>query len=359
MIGRRELALLRVAAQRLAGEPHPTPADAVRWATCTQAQDLPGALVSIALRSDGRSVPDVDAALDSGAVVRTWPMRGTLHLVAAEDLRWLLALGPPRVATAAARRRAELGIDDAALDAVRAATVRTLQGGGRIARDALMTVWQEAGVSTEGQRAAHLFGALAVEGLVCLGPLRGRRQDVVLVDEWVPTGPADDAAHDRDRAVARWALRYFRSHGPATARDFAWWTGLTLTDARRAAAAASGDLEELTVGGEAYLMDPETPSRLEGCRREALGVLLLPGFDELVLGYADRSAVVAPEHSARVVPGGNGMFLATVVSAGSAVGTWRRPTRVGGVPQVTPFTTLPRRVAAAVPRRWAAYPRPT
>lgn len=351
----RDVALLRLAAQRLVGEAHPTAADAARWATCTQAQDLPGALVSLALRTRERTVAGVDAALDAGAVVRSWPMRGTLHLVAAEDLRWLLAVGPPRVAAAAAKRRADLGIDEAVMDAARAATVAALEGDGRLPRDQLMTVWDKAGVSTAGQRGAHVFGALAVEGLVCLGPLTGRRQQVVLVDEWVAPTPA----RDRDEAVQEWALRYFRGHGPATERDFAWWSGLTLTEARRAAAVVRDELAPLVVGGVEHLMDPDTPARLDGCRREARGVLLVPGFDELVLGYGDRAAVVPPEHSDRVAPGGNGMFLATVVSAGTAVATWRRPTsRAATEPDVTPFGSLTKPVAAAVRRRWAAYPRP-
>lgn len=355
MTSLREVALLRLAAQRLVGDPHAAPADAVRWATCTQAQDLPGALVSVALRTVPRTVTAVDAALDAGEVVRSWPMRGTLHLVAPEDLRWLLAIGPARVATAAAKRRTDLGIDDPTLDTCRGATVSALEGGGRIARDALMTVWQHAGVSTEGQRGAHLFGALAVEGLICLGPLTGRRQDVVLVDEWVAPVPE----RDRDEAVAEWALRYFRSHGPATERDLAWWTGLTLTEVRRAVAAVRDRLELVQVDGVEHLMDPATPELLDGCRGEAKGVLLLPGFDELVLGYGDRSAVVPPAHSEQVVPGGNGMFLATVVSAGTAVGTWRRPTaKSATAPDVTPFRRVTKAVTAAVPGRWAAYPRP-
>lgn len=352
MTSLREVALLRLAAQRLVGEPHPAPADVVRFATCTQAQDFPAALSAVALRCSDRSVSAVTRALDAGEVVRSWPMRGTLHLVAPEDLRWMLAIGPPRVETSAAKRRRDLGIDDTTLGRARDATVTVLEGGRRIARQALMGVWREAGVDTGGQRGAHLFGALAVEGLICLGPMGGRRQDVVLVDEWVAPVPE----RDRDEAVQEWAVRYFRSHGPATARDFAWWTGLTLTEVRRAVGAVRDGLERLEVDGVEHLMDPATPALLDGCRRKARGVLLLPAFDELVVGYGERSAVVPPEHARKVVAGG--MFLPPVVAAGTAVGTWRRPRAVDGAPEVAPLTSLTRTVAAAVPARWAAYPRP-
>ena len=354
MTSLQEVALLRLAAQRLVGEPHASAGDAVRWATCTQAQDFPGALASVALRTRARTLAGVAAALDEGTVVRSWPMRGTLHLVAAEDLRWMLAIGPPRVANAAAKRRKDLGIGDRDLERAAAATVEALGGGRRLTRDALMRAWDEAGVSTEGQRGFHLFGKLAADGLVCLGPTNGRRQDVVLVDEWVPPTPA----RPRDEAVAAWALRYFRGHGPATVDDFAWWTGLTKADARAAHAAVARDLEHLDVEGTAMWLDPATPGLLDAARRAARGVLLLPGFDELVLGYGDRSAVVPRELAGHVVPGGNGMFLATVVVAGRAVATWRRPAGRTGGPAVTPFRPLPRAVAAAVPRAWATYPRP-
>jgi hypothetical protein len=352
MTGLREVALLRLAAQRLVGEPHPAPADAVRWATCTQAQDYPAALAAVALRCRDRSVAAVTGALDAGDVVRSWPMRGTLHFLAPADLRWLLAIGPHRVENTAAKRRRDLGLDESTLSRARDATVAVLQGGRRIARTALMAVWRDAGVDTVDQRGAHLFGALAVEGLICLGPTSGRRQDVVLVDEWVPPAPE----RDRDEAVQEWALRYFRSHGPATARDFAWWTGLTLTEVRRAVAAVRDRLEPLTVDGVEHLMDPATPDLLDSCRSEAKGVLLLPAFDEIVVGYGERAAVVPPEHARRVVAGG--MFLPAVVSAGTAVGTWRRARTADGAPEVTPLTALSRTVAAAVPRRWATYPRP-
>jgi hypothetical protein len=349
----RDVALLRLAAQRLVGEPHATPADAVRWATCTQAQDYPASLSAVALRSAERSVAAVTTALDAGEMVRSWPMRGTLHLLAPEDLRWMLAIGPPRVAATAAKRRRDLGLDDALLARARDVTVGALEGGRRIARQSLMSLWRDAGLDTEEYRGGHLFGALAVEGLICLGPTTGRRQDVVLVDEWVAPAPE----RDRDEAVQEWALRYFRSHGPATERDLAWWTGLTLTEVRRTVAAVADRLEQVEVDGVVHHMDPATPALLDGFRAEAARrVLLLPAFDELHLGYGDRSAVVPPEHAKRVVDGG--MIHATVVAGGTTVGTWRRPRSGDGPPEVSPLTTLTRSVAAAVPRSWAAYPRP-
>ena len=350
----RDVSLLRLAAQRLVGERHPTVAATVRTMTALQGQDLPGVLCSAALRTDGGSLTAVRAAMDAGEVVRSWPMRGTLHLVAAEDLGWMIAIGAPRVATSAARRQRELGLDAATLAKATEVAVGAFEGGRSLRRRDLFGVWQAAGISTEGQRGAHLLGHLAVSRVVCLGPTAGTEQALVLLDEWVPR-PRELAT---DEAMAEWALRYFHSHGPATVADFAWWTGLKISDSRAAHAAVAGKLERLDVGDTTYWLDPATPARLDSCRAEARAVHLLPGFDELLLGYRDRSPTLDPDHADHVVPGGNGMFKASVGAGGRVVGTWRRPGRGSGEgPEATPFTTFGRGVPAAITRQWAAYPR--
>jgi hypothetical protein len=278
-------------------------------------------------------------------------MRGTLHLVPAEDLGWMLTLGPPRVAGAAASRRAQLGLDDDVLASARRTTVAALEGGGRLGRDGLLKLWRDAGIDTSDYRGGHLFGALAAEGLVCLGPRDGRGQAVVLLEEWVPR----PRRLDRDEALAEWALRYFRSHGPASVRDFAWWTGLTLTDARRGLASVADRLERVHMDGAELWLDPETPARLDAAQRQAASVMLLPAFDELLVGYQDRTAFVPAAHLGKAVAGG--MFHPIVVAGAAVVGTWRRARKAGEPPDVTPFTSLRPSVAAGVARAWASYPR--
>jgi hypothetical protein len=347
-----DVSMLRLAAQRLVGDRHPSVTATVRAMTAMQAQDLPGVLCSAALRTDGGTLTGVRAAMDAGEVVRSWPMRGTLHLVAAEDLGWMIALGAPRVATSTARRQRELGLDASTLAKAAGVTVGALEGGRRIRRKDLYATWARAGISTEGQRGVHLLGHLAVSRVLCLGPTDGRSQALVLLDEWVPR----QRALEGDEALAEWSLRYFRSHGPATVADFAWWTGLKVSDSRAALAAVADRLERIEVDDVPYWLDPETPARLDACRAEARAVHLLPGFDELLLGYRDRGAVLAPEFADRLV--GGGMFKASVVAGGRVVGTWRRPARAADPgPDATPFTRFGRGVPAAIGRRWAAYPR--
>src|SRR5699024_2497129 len=160
-----------------------------------------------------------------------------------------------------------------------------------------------------------------------------------------------------DEGLARWVLRYFRRHGPATVRDFAWWTKLPLNAVREALSEVADRLESWTVGDDEYLMAPETPELRAAAGREADGVLLLPGFDEFLLGYGTRGAALPDEHADKVVPGGNGMFRGTVVAGGRVVGTWKR--KGSGRSEridTEPFTAFTKTVEAALPRRFAALP---
>jgi hypothetical protein len=353
MTTRQELALLRLVAQRLAGPREPDAAAAVRWLLAVQGQDYPGALTSVALRVDGGSRAGVEAALDAGTVVRSWPMRGTLHLVPAEDLGWLVALCGPRVLAGAQTRRARLGLDLAIAERTREIATEALSGGRRSSRAELLRTLADGGIDVSGQRGYHLLWYAAQTGTLCLGPTEGTEQLFVLTDEWIPS----PRRLEGDEALRELALRFFRGHGPATVADLARWAGLTLTAVRTGVALAREQLATLDVGGVEHLMDPRTPELLAAHREEACGVLLLPGFDEFVLGYADRGFALDREFADRIVPGGNGMFRSTVVAGGRILGTWRR-TGTGARRTIIaePFTGFADDVAAAIERRAAALP---
>ena len=313
---RRGLAALRLAAQRVGGSEFSAPGDAVRWMLALQAQDFPGVRWSVGLRQTRATEAGVEAACDAGEIVRSWPLRGTLHLISGEDLGWLLRLTTPRVIASAAGRRAGLGITEADLEGARETAVATLTGRRAMTRQALLATIEAAGVSTRGQRGYHLLGYLAQTGTLVLGPVDRSQQTLVLLDEWVPN-PRRLA---RDEALGELALRYFRSHGPATVRDLAWWSGMTLADVRRGLAVCGDQLTTLEHDGVTYHLAPETLA----LTAPAAHVHLLPGFDEYLLGYRDRTAALAREHRQAIVPGGNGMFRPTIVADGEVVGTWRR-----------------------------------
>ncbi|EFC83444.1 winged helix DNA-binding domain-containing protein [Parafrankia sp. EUN1f] len=354
MPGTSEIGLLRLVAQRLAGEPAATPAEAVRTLGGLQAQDRGSLLMSVALRTAARSQAEVAAAFDAGELVTSWPIRGTLHTVPAEDLGWLTALTAPRLAAVAARHRAGLGLGAAVFEQARTRAIEALSGGRRLLRDELYAAWEAAGIATGGQRGYHLIVHLTVTGTLCLGPARDGQQAFVLVSEWVRR----PRWLDRDEALGALALAYFRGHGPASRDDFAKWTKLLAADVRAAVAVARPSLTGMDVDGVEHLMDPLTPERLAACRDEARAVHLLPAFDELVLGYTDRSAMLSREDFQRVVPGGNGVFRPTVVHDGRIVATWqrRRLRGRGDTIETSPFTSLSASVRAEIDRAATLLP---
>ncbi len=318
----RDLARLRLRNQRLLDSPAGSPADAVRWMLALQAQDYAGALWSIGVRAPGSTVDEVTAALDEGRIVRSWPMRGTLHVTAPEDLPWMLELIGPRMLATIAPRRRQLGITDRTLETAADLIRGELEGGRAATRPELFATLESAGESTGGQRGINLLGALCQSRVLCLGPRRGAQQTFVHFDEWLP----EVAPRDREDALRELALRYFRSHGPATAKDLGWWTQLLVSDVRVAVASARDDLEELEVDGVSYFQAADSPAaRGEDDGRPV--TLALPGFDELLLGYRDRAASLRPEEAERVVPGKNGLFLPTIVDGGHVMGTWHRTKR--------------------------------
>jgi hypothetical protein len=316
-----ELLRLRQFTQRI----HPVATggvtETVRHLLAVQAQDFAQALWAVGLRTKNSARSDVLAALERGEVVRTLPMRGTLHFVAAEDLRWMLSLTSQRSLQSAKTRFENLGLDVATLE--RAATItRKELAGVAMGRDDFMKLLAGSGISPDGQRGYHVIFYLSQLSLVCWGPPSGTQQALVLVDDWIPA----QQPLAKDAALALFARRYFASHGPATERDFAWWTKLTLADVRSAIAAVGNALTELTHKGTSYRIATSELDDASG-RRPTSAVHALPGFDEYLLGYQDRLLPVAAEHSERVVPGSNGIFLPTIVANGRVVGTWRRAPR--------------------------------
>ncbi|WP_411698486.1 winged helix DNA-binding domain-containing protein [Conyzicola sp.] len=353
---RRDIALLRLGTQRVsrAAVADASPADTVRHLLAMQAQDFAGAKWSVGVRTPGSTDAAIEAALAAGEIVRSWPMRGTLHFVPPADLGWMLSLTSARTIRSAAGRHRQLELVEADFERARDIAVAELHGGRALSRADLLERFETGGISVAGQRGVHLIARLALWGVLVFGPLRAgeagkaNQQTFVLLDEWV-TAPR---TLERDEALGEFALRYFTGHGPATVRDFAWWSSLTLGDARAGLAIARDRLDELDLGGTQYFVPRDAAAATSE-------VLALPGFDEYLLGYQDRGAVLAQEHSELIVPGKNGMFMPTIVVGGEVVGTWRRTITAKGVTvEPQPFDPLSatslRRFEAAV-GRYAAF----
>lgn len=324
-------------------------ADVVTWFGAMQAQDYAGGLWSLGARLPFTRT-EVEHALERREALRTWPMRGTIHLVPAADARWMLEVLGERALARAAHRRAHLGLDEAtarrALDVLGAA----LAGGGRLTRAECLAALADAGLPADGQRGYHLLRFAGQRGVICLAPNRGAEQTFVLLDEWVPRSHRPD----RDEALATIATRYVRSHGPVPRSDLAGWTGLTSADTRAAVAAAGDALATVEVDGAAMLVTPEALADPPPPQPDP--VLVLPGFDEYLLGYKNRTLMIAPEHSHAIIPGGNGVFQATVVRAGRVVGTWKRSTTATRTTvTVLPLVPLDRREVEAAFERYAHF----
>lgn len=327
----RDLARLRLAAQRLVGRRCDSPADAVRWMACLQGQDLLGVLESVALRSlgaDGRpaTLAGVRSALADGSVVRSWPMRGTLHLAPGEDMGWMVRLAAGRSRTTHLTRMARLGIDSDEIGRARDLLLAEVAGSAVRTREQIRARWADEGIAVGGGRDYHLLYLFVVDGLVAQadGDVDGAvSHGFVHLDRWLAAHGRTPRTPTREEAVAEWLERYLRSHGPAPVTEFRRWTGLPLRDIRPALDVIADRLEAVSVEGETHWMDPVTPDLLAEAGRSADAVLLLPGFDEYLLGYGDRSHALAAGFADRIVPGGNGVFRRTVVHRGRVVGTWK------------------------------------
>ena len=319
-VTRHVIGRLRLAAQGLLAPDFDSVPDAVRWMTAMQAQDLQAALWAVGLRVRRAGVDTVRSALDEGLVVRSWAMRGTLHLLAPEDLRWILDITADRLIRGMGGRHRELGIDARDVDVARETALELVSGGGAATRQQLFEAFEAAGQSTAGQRGIHLLGVLCQRAWLVQGPLTGNQQLLKAFDEWIPKS----RELDRAEGIAELVLRYMLSHGPATERDFAWWSNTPVTEVRSALAKVKDQLAELESEGTSYWMAPATAALLDDGVPGQRSLLILPGFDEFLLGYTDRSLVLPPEHAQKVVPGGNGMFKKTIVAGGEVIGTWAR-----------------------------------
>ena len=319
----------------------------VEWMGALQAQDVASQFWSLGVRMPGSVEADVQAALEAREAVRTWPMRGTVHLVPARDAAWMVELMSARPIAGGTARRAFLGITLEMVDGATEVLRKALSGGRILTRDECVKVLQDAGYPTAGQVSYHLLWYACQVGVLCQGPPRGKEHTFVVLGEWVP----DARSPSREEGLAILAERFFRGHGPASVKDFARWTALGIRECRVGIAGAGEALVE--VGTSAGPMVTAASALGAG---EVSPHLVLPGFDEFMLGYGDRALILEPEHFKVVVPGGNGVFQATLVKDGRAVGVWKRSLKAKTVDiAVTPLVTVGDTDRRAFEREFAAY----
>jgi Winged helix DNA-binding domain len=337
---------LRMTSLLLRGGGPSTVAGVVEWFGAMQAQDVNSALWSLGCRLPGSTLEDINAALEERSVLRTWPMRGTVHFVPAADAHWMLELMGVRALGGAAKRRETLGLDEKTVDRAVEVLGSALAGGGRMTRAECMAALTEGGIEVTGQRGYHLLWYASQRAVTAIAPHVGKDQTFVLLDDWVPA----PRRPSREEALGIMALRYFRSHGPATRKDFAGWTGLTMSDCKVGIAEAGDALAVVDVDGAEMIAAADVADA------EAEGWLALPGFDEYMLGYKDRSMMATRDQLAAIIPGGNGVFQSTIVRDGRVVATWKRTlTRKGVTVTVLPLAEFDLSYASRALQPFADY----
>jgi len=348
----QDIARRRLLSQRLIGSPLESARDAVEWLGAVQAQDYAGAKWGLGLRVSKSHDADIEQAFTIGAILRTHALRPTWHFIAPADIRWVLDLTGPRVHAANAPIYRKLGLDRTAFKRSNTTLRKTLQGGRQLSRDELREALRRNGVPVdEDLRMAYLMMHAELEGIVCSGPRRGKQFTYMLLEERVPPGKS----MARKDSLVELASRFFRSRGPATAQDFAKWSGLTVADARSGLEGAASRLECETIEKKTYWLAPTK----DKTRRPASPTAhLLSIYDEYVSGYKDRSAMITPAHAARISAMGNAATSILILD-GRVAGTWKRRFVKGAVDvQFSLFRrlkTTERRAVTAAVERYGAY----
>lgn len=317
-----------------------------------QAQDYSAAKWGVAQRTRGATDAIVEQALTDGAIIRTHVLRPTWHFVAPEDLRWMLALTAPRVRALMAYYDRKLELTDAVFRRSHAALTKALAGGTHLTRAEIGRVLQRAKIDTAGlQRLGHLMMRAELDAVICSGSRRGKQFTYALLEERVPPVKA----LRRDDALVELAMRYFSTRGPATAHDFSWWSGLTVTDAKAGIHAIEATLEQATVDGKQYWFAAAGQAPIA----RNLTAHLLPNYDEYFIGFKDRSAIGdavlgAPVDDPNVVFAGH-----VIVVNGQLVGGWKRTVTRSSVEVelnvVTPLRIVEQRAIAAAVRRYGQF----
>ena len=310
------IAVTRMRNQHISEPLTADPVQTVRWMGAVQAQDYAAAKWAVGLRTAGSSDATITAAFNEGLFLRTHVLRPTWHFVSAEDIQWMLTLTGPRVNQTIQSMCRRLGLDDKIFSRSEAVFRRAPEGGNYLKRTAMIEALKQDGIGLNNLAYVHLIMRAELDGVICSGPRDGNQFTYALLDERAP----HSRRMEPDEALAELTIRYFTSHGPATVKDFSWWSGLKLSDARRGLTMAADKLDSRVMCDVAYWFCGDGDWAESTSKR----VHLLPNYDEYVVGYVDRSAYWHASHSDAEMSRSNPLFNHTVVIDGRIRGTWTR-----------------------------------
>lgn len=341
----------RLRNQQLTHSDRRNPAQVVAWLGAMQAQDFPAAKWAIGLRAPACHDADVEQAFNDGHILRTHVLRPTWHFVAAADIRWLVALSGPRVHAANAYYYRQSNLDAKVFDRSCAMIHRVLEGGKAMTRQELAVYLKRAKVPADGLKLAYLMMHAELEGVICSGPRRGKQFTYALLQERAPGA----RTLNREDAGVELATRYFTSHGPATVRDFVWWSGLTVKEAQQGIEAVGPSLHQHVIDGHGYFSAaPRTgvaPVAPKGST-----AFLLPNYDEYLIAYKDRASVLGTAGAANIVARSGGAFANHLVIDGRLAGSWTRTLKANSVLiEVAPYKKLTAAQSRAVSAAAESY----
>ena len=308
-----EIAAMRLYNQQLSDSQISSPSKVVLHFGAMQAQDYPMSKWAVGCRLPGSRDQSIEAALDNGEIIRTHVLRPTWHLAAAQDIRWMLELTGANILRQFNSMNTKLGLDEKILSKSTGLIAKSLEGGKHLTRDELVVILNGHGLKTNEYRSLHILAHAELHAVICSGKRKGKHHSYALFDERIPkTKPLD-----REEALAELALRYFTSHGPATQKDFGWWSGLGVGDCKLAISLIQKTLVSKEYDSQMYYWKDA------GKVTPKPGVMLLPAFDEYLIAYKDRSASIDLAHMPQAFTS-NGIFKPTIVVNGQVAGIWKR-----------------------------------
>lgn len=312
---------MRLQNQQLSNPTFTDPADVVRWLGAVQSQDYAGGKWGLASRSKKTTDEEIDRSFDAGSILRTHVLRPTWHFVLPEDIRWMVELSEPRISAFSAKYFSDVGLDKSVFKRSNRIIVKALEADEFLTKRELESALEKARIDTNGLRSTHIIFRAELDRLICSGPRRGKQFTYALLDRRAPHA----RVLNKDEALSELAIRYFTSRGPATIKDFGWWSGLSATDSRKAVDIIESHLKHEELEGETYYF---TCRAIDADARKKPKVHLLPPWDEYTVAYKDRSLVIDPRFESQ---SGHGIFSPIVVVDGKIKGTWRRLLKTNSV----------------------------
>ncbi len=306
---------LRLISQQLANSNCKTPKEVVAWMGAMQAQDYNMAKWAIGIRLPGSTDNIIEDAFNRGEILRTHVMRPTWHFVTPENYRWMMELTAPRLRSATQSNDRNRGLTNEIYNKCNRIIERALEGNKQLSREEIAVELKKHNIEIDNMQMYRIMFHAELDGIVCSGALHGRQQTYTLVEERIPPTPS---LH-REEALARLVRLYFTSHCPATLQDFTWWSGLSLTDAKIGLEAIKPDFISEKINGQIYWIS----NLHSNIAKAPASVLLLPAYDEYVISYKNREAVVASHHQPQVISS-NGIFYPVVLKNGIVVGRWKK-----------------------------------